>query len=126
MSARKILSLCAAGACLSAAFALAAQAGAPAPDRFDKLDANKDGKIVLEEFRTAFPNMNEAAFGVIDVNGDKGIDRAEWFEFMEGHAKGSMPGMKREGAPMNNIPGDPIIPPMDSADLPLMRPPDMN
>lgn len=91
-------------------------------DRFNKMDANGDGKVVLEEFRLAFPNMNEKAFAVMDLNGDNGIDRAEWFEFSEGHAKGDVPGMRR-GAPMNNIPGDPIIPPPDSSDLPLMRPP---
>lgn len=95
-------------------------------DRFDAMDTDKDGKVVLEEFRVAFPNMNEKAFGVIDINGDNGIDRAEWFEFTEGHARGSMPGKMERGAPMNNIPGDPLIPPPDSNDLPLMRPPSLN
>lgn len=95
-------------------------------DRFNAMDTNGDGKLVLEEFRAAFPNMNEKAFEVIDINGDKGIDQAEWFQFTEGHASGKMPGNMEQGAPMNNMPGDPLIPPPDSSDLPLMRPPGMN
>lgn len=91
-------------------------------DRFSALDTNSDGKIVIEEFRAAFPNMNEQAFAVIDYNGDKVIDRNEWAEFTSTHGKPpSAP--RREGAPMNNMPGDPLIPPPDSSDLPLMRPP---
>lgn len=90
-------------------------------NRFDQMDTDKDGKVVLEEFRAAYPNMNEQAFGVIDVNGNKAIERAEWFDFMEGHAKGKIPGMGRTSR-LNNIPGDPLIPPPDSSDLPLMRP----
>lgn len=89
-------------------------------DRFAQMDVNNDGKVVIEEFRASFPNMNEQAFAIIDKNGDQGIDRAEWFDFMENHGK---PQPKPKGAPLNNIPGDPLIPPPDSADLPLVRPP---
>lgn len=99
-------------------------------DRFAAMDKNGDGRVVIEEFRAAFPGMNEQAFAVIDTNGDGGIERAEWAAFTENHAAGMRPGqggpmgMRPErGAPMNNMPGDPIIPPPDSADLPLMRPP---
>lgn len=88
-------------------------------ERFVQMDANGDGRVVLEEFRAAFPNMNENAFVVIDKNGDKGIDEAEWLEFSRSHARPQ----RERGAPMNNIPGDPLIPPPDSNDLPLMRPP---
>lgn len=90
---------------------------------FERIDTNNDGKIILEEFRAAFPNMNEKAFVVIDKNGDNGIERAEWYEFMENHGKSPMNQTQRRGAPMNNIPGDPLIPPPDSNDLPLVRPP---
>ncbi len=86
--------------------------------RFVEMDTNNDGKVVLEEFNAAFPNMNERAFAVIDKNGDQGIDRAEWFEFVANHGRSP-----ERGAPMNNIPGDPLIPPPDSNDLPLVRPP---
>ena len=97
-------------------------ASAPMPDRFAVIDVNRDGKIVAEEFQAAFPNMNEKAFSVIDINGDGAIEEAEWTQFMEGHSRSSAMG-REEGAPMNNIPGDPLIPPVDSSDLPLMRPP---
>lgn len=92
---------------------------APMPDRFALMDVNNDGKVVIEEFRQASPNMNEQAFMIIDKNGDKAIDRAEWVAFMETHGSGPA----QEGSPLNNIPGDPMIPPPDSADLPLVRPP---
>lgn len=88
-------------------------------DRFVEMDTNGDGKVVLEEFAQANPNMNEQAFIIIDKNSDKGIDRVEWLEFSQNHGRPP----RREGAPMNNIPGDPLIPPPDSSDLPLMRPP---
>ena len=58
----------------------------------------------------------------------------EWATFMQGHAAGMRPdgmgggmGGTPDRAPrMNNMPGDPMIPPPDSADLPLMRPPSGN
>lgn len=91
----------------------------PQPDRFAVMDVNKDGKLVLEEFQAASPNMNENAFVMIDRNKDNAIDRVEWEEFITHHGSGA----SRQGAPMNNIPGDPLIPPPDSNDLPLVRPP---
>ena len=100
-------------------------------DRFAAMDRNGDGKVVIEEFQAASPGMSERAFAVIDSNGDGAIERAEWDAFMTGHAAGVPPqGMampQPETAPrLNNIPGDPLIPPPDSADLPLMRPPSGN
>lgn len=96
------------------------QSAPPPVDRFAVMDVNKDGKVVLEEFQAASPNMNEQAFILIDRNKDNAIDRIEWEEFIANHGSG----MKQpEGAPMNNIPGDPLIPPPDSSDLPLVRPP---
>lgn len=90
-------------------------------DRFVKMDTNGDGKVVLEEFRAAFPNMNEQAFVLIDRNKDNAIDRVEWAEFMDNHGKSQQ--MPSGASRMNNMPGDPLIPPVDSSDLPLMRPP---
>lgn len=100
-----------------------AEAETPAvtQDRFVQMDTNGDGKVVLEEFRAAFPNMNEQAFVVIDRNNDKGIDRVEWMEFMDNHGKSQQ--MPKSAPQLNNMPGDPLIPPVDSSDLPLMRPP---
>lgn len=116
-----VLTLCFLTPCQTACSPRQADApGVVIQDKFAQMDTNNDGKVVIEEFRTAFPNMNEQAFVVIDKNGDKGIDRTEWVEFIENHGKsGAMP--PRD--PMNNIPGDPLIPPPDSSDLPLMRPP---
>lgn len=91
--------------------------------RFQAMDANKDGKVVLEEFRTSFPNMNEQAFVMIDTDGSKAIEEAEWYDFMNRHARDSMRQRSDGAMNMNNIPGDPLIPPPDSNDLPLMRPP---
>lgn len=88
-------------------------------DRFVEMDLNRDGKVVLEEFLAANPNMTDQAFIIIDRNKDNGIDRIEWIEFSKNHGRPS----PESGAPMNNIPGDPLIPPPDSSDLPLMRPP---
>lgn len=111
----------------AAALVLQAQSGCAASDppppeeqdRFVVMDTNGDGKVVLEEFLAANPNMTDQAFVIIDRNKDEGIDRVEWLEFVENHGR---PAPER-GAPMNNIPGDPLIPPPDSNDLPLMRPP---
>lgn len=120
----------AAGAILGACMLMTGQMGCaasqqsrPGPaDRFVQMDTNGDGQVVLEEFQTAFPNMSENAFVVIDKNGDKGIDRTEWIEFTQNHGRPA----EERGAPMNNIPGDPLIPPPDSSDLPLMQPPVIN
>ena len=96
-------------------------------DKFEAMDTNNDGKVVLEEFQAVFPNMKESAFVVIDKNGDGAIGRVEWDEFLKGHAAGMKPGMggmpPNTGAPMNNMPGDPMIPPPGSADMPLVTPP---
>lgn len=94
----------------------------PQPDRFVVIDANGDGKVVVEEFQAAFPNMNKQAFSVIDANNDGGIDKKEWYDFLEGHNASSFRGAPDNNAPLNNIPGDPLIPPPDSSDLPLMQP----
>ncbi|MGE9985452.1 EF-hand domain-containing protein [Desulfovibrio sp. SGI.169] len=96
-------------------------------DKFEAMDANQDGKVVLEEFQAAFPHMKESAFVVIDKNGDGAIGRVEWDEFLKGHAAGMKPGMggmpPMPGAPMDNMPGNPLIPPPGSADAPLVTPP---
>lgn len=108
--------------------ALAAENPASAPqDKFAEMDKNNDGKVVLEEFTATFPGMREEAFRAIDKNGDGVVVREEWEAFSKDHAAGMKPGTMppamQKGAPMNNMPGDPIIPPPDSADMPLLTPP---
>lgn len=112
---------------VAAFFLLSGQTGCAATDtpppvekdRFIEMDVNRDGNVSLEEFTAANPNMTSQAFVIIDRDKSNGIDRIEWAEFAQDHAR---PAPQR-GAPMNNIPGDPLIPPPDSSDLPLMRPP---
>lgn len=120
---KKICLLAAIGVCVTLPLPGCAseqqQAPLTAEDRFDVMDIDHDGKVVIEEFRAAYPNMNEQAFVIIDKNGDKGIERAEWIAFTANHGRDE----QSRGAPMNNIPGDPMIPPPDSSDLPLVRPP---
>ena len=45
---------------------------------FDKMDADKDGKVSQEEFLKAHPGMKPEAFARIDKNGDKVITSEEW------------------------------------------------
>lgn len=125
-SAQRLFNLAALAGCLFAAGACAAEKQTPPPppqmqQRFVQMDVNKDGKVVLEEFNAYFPSMHQRAFVIIDKNGDKAIDETEWLEFVMGH--GAPQSAPERGAPMNNIPGDPLIPPPDSNDLPLMQPP---
>lgn len=91
-------------------------------DRFTIIDTNKDGQVVIEEFQAAFPDMGEKDFQAIDRNKNGGIDRMEWYDYLEGHDASRFKGAPDNNAPLNNIPGDPLIPPPDSNDLPLMRP----
>lgn len=107
--------------CASFGVALAQEPGA---DLFVRMDTDGDGKVTAGEFRSAYPNMNQNAFVMIDSNGDGVIEQGEWNIFTATHARQDRSGPER-GAPMNNIPGDPLIPPVDSNDLPLMRPPGM-
>lgn len=54
-------------------------------DRFAAADTNKDGKLSPEEFKQAFPNINDEAFGMIDLNHDGSISRDEWQAFRGDH-----------------------------------------
>ena len=109
-------------------WAAPAQANPPAEgakvDKFVLMDADKDGKVTYEEFKTYFPNMREEAFAVIDKNGDKAIDRAEWDEFVANHSSGHMGGsMGNMMGGQGGMPGNPMMPSPGSADMPLVTPP---
>ena len=112
--------------CLWAASAQANHAATDAPkvDKFELMDTNKDGKVSYEEFKAYFPNMREEAFAVIDKNGDKVIDRAEWDEFVSNHSSGHMGGsMGNMMGGQNGMPGNAMMPTPGSADMPLVTPP---
>ena len=112
--------------CLWAASAQANPAATDAPkvDKFELMDTNKDGKVSYEEFKAYFPNMREEAFAVIDKNGDKVIDRAEWDEFVSNHSSGHMGGsMGNMMGGQNGMPGNAMMPAPGSADMPLVTPP---
>ena len=112
--------------CLWAASAQANPAATDAPkvDKFELMDTNKDGKVSYEEFKAYFPNMREEAFAVIDKNGDKVIDRAEWDEFVSNHSSGHMGGtMGNMMGGQGGMPGNAMMPTPGSADMPLVTPP---
>ena len=112
--------------CLWAASAQANPAATDAPkvDKFELMDTNKDGKVSYEEFKAYFPNMREEAFAVIDKNGDKVIDRAEWDEFVSNHSSGHMGGsMGNMMGCQGGMPGNAMMPTPGSADMPLVTPP---
>lgn len=112
--------------CLWAASAQANPAATDAGkvDKFVMMDTNKDGKVSYEEFKAYFPNMREGAFAVIDKNGDKFIDRAEWDEFVSNHSSGHMGGsMGNMMGGQNGMDGSAMMPTPGNADMPLVTPP---
>ena len=112
--------------CLWAASAQANPAATDAPkvDKFELMDTNKDGKVSYEEFKAYFPNMREEAFAVIDKDGDKAINRAEWDEFVSNHSSGHMGGsMGNIMGGQGGMPGNAMMPTPGSADMPLVTPP---
>ena len=92
---------------------------------FDKMDADKDGKVSQEEFLKAHPGMKPEAFARIDKNGDKGITSEEWGQFMVGHSsmgggQGGSP-MGGMGMPPAGMPQSGSMPP--SGEMPMVMPP---
>ncbi len=81
-----------------------------AQDRFAMIDADKDGKIVVEEFMKAMPQMRQSAFDAIDSDKNAHIDRSEWDGFMKNHGKGGMGAQQQEAK-------------SSSKTLPIIQPP---
>lgn len=92
------------------------------PDNFAKMDTNSDGKISLEEFKSAFPTMHDAAFTTIDSNGDKAIERSEWEAFTKNHAAGMKPG----NMPKGQMPAPDSAPSHNHSERPLITPPNQS
>jgi Ca2+-binding EF-hand superfamily protein len=53
------------------------QRGQGIAGRLDQADANKDGKVTLEEAKTAFPNMTKERFEHMDHNGDGALSKED-------------------------------------------------
>lgn len=106
-------------------FAAGQEAGAADQASFDKMDADKDGKVCQEEFLKAHPGMKPEAFARIDKNGDKVITSEEWGQFMVGHSsmgggQGGSP-MGGMGMPPAGMPQSGSMPP--SGEMPMVMPP---
>jgi EF hand domain-containing protein len=78
----KKLALLAAASIVAAGFGTAAMAQS-ADDAFTKADANKDGKVTMEEAQGAYPTLTADLFAKADANSDQSLDAAE-FGTLEG------------------------------------------
>ena len=88
-----------------------------ADDKFASMDANKDGTVSAEEFKAAYPQMNDAAFSSIDVDKNKQISHDEWDMFLARHQQGKM------GSGMGGIGGGMPPHPQDTPAKPMITPP---
>lgn len=74
-------------------------AGKSSAESFQKMDADKDGKVTKEEFAKAHPGMKESTFGVLDKDNNGCLTQEEWDSFMQGHgAMKAQPGGAAPGA----------------------------
>ncbi len=60
-------------------------AGKSSAESFQKMDADKDGKVTREEFAKAHPGMKDSAFGMLDKDQNGCLSQEEWDSFMQGH-----------------------------------------
>ncbi len=88
--------------------ALAMPGAGKSAGSFQKMDADKDGKVSKEEFSKAHPGMKESTFSVLDKNGDGYLTQEEWDSFMQGH--GAM--KAQQGAAPGSCPVKPGAMPM--------------
>ena len=124
-------------ALLLAGVLLCCPALAFADEKFDQMDANKDGKVTWEEFAAVYPNMKKPAFEAVDANADTFVSHEEWDAFRGEHARmaapqgqgmgggmmggGMMGGQKgQEGMPMIRPPAQQAAP--GEAKPPLVAP----
>ncbi|MDD2966366.1 MAG: EF-hand domain-containing protein [Desulfovibrionaceae bacterium] len=88
---KTMIPLCACAALLLALPAHAAPEACPPDDkacqRFQQMDADKDGKVSKKEFTAAMPNVNEKAFDMINTEKDEHLSLEEWRVFFAGHGK---------------------------------------
>ncbi len=114
---KKILVLCAFMSMASFAHAMpgmdgkapgkASEAMGNATEKFQKMDSNKDNSVTAEEFKAAYPQMNDVVFGMIDKDSKDGITMEEWMAFQSSH----MQGMKEEEAKKTIAPNNKLITP---------------
>lgn len=96
----------------SAMALLLVSGSALAETKFEAMDTDKNGALSWEEFSTALPGMQRAAYDTIDSDKKDGISNAEWDEFSKGHSKGMGMG---KGMPADGKKGMPMIMPPEKA-----------
>ncbi len=52
---------------------------------FAAIDANKDGNLTFDEYKTAFPSAEKKGFLFLDKNKDNQLDKEEWQTFTDMH-----------------------------------------
>ncbi|MCX7590689.1 MAG: EF-hand domain-containing protein [Kiritimatiellae bacterium] len=55
---------------------------------FEKMDADKDGKVTLDEYLAAWTEVGKARFKTIDANGDGVVTKEEMDKAREGFRRG--------------------------------------
>ncbi|MBR4741815.1 MAG: hypothetical protein IK079_02795 [Desulfovibrio sp.] len=60
-------------------------------DRFAQADTDQDKRLSQEEFAKAFPNINAAAFSMLDQNKNSYLEREEWDAFLGKHEQMQTP-----------------------------------
>ena len=85
-------------------------AGKSSAESFQKMDADKDGKVTREEFTTSHPGMKDSAFDMLDKDRNGCLSQEEWDSFMQGH--GAMQPQQGGAKPSGSCPVKPGAMPM--------------
>ncbi len=73
-----------------------------AEEKFNNMDTNKDKQVDMSEFTSAYPQMNDAVFGIIDADKSKFITFEEWMDFQATHMQGVKKEDIKDAMPKNN------------------------
>ncbi len=61
------------------------------------MDTDKNKKVSVQEFKVAYPKMNDAVFGMIDLDKDTHISLEEWMKFQADHMQGMQKNEAQKG-----------------------------